>query len=544
MKRFIPFIIALAILLPICQTPAFAQKDVIKPVDLPMSFSGTYGELRHNHFHGGLDWRVGGKVGDPIHVIKDGWIHHVTVSPSGYGNGMYVQHYDGTMTVYGHMLAFRPEIAARVKDEQYARESFSVTLYFEENEYPVKQGDVLGKVGNTGASAGPHLHMEVRDSDNVPLDYLRMGYYEPTDNMSPVISRVAFYALDSLPVPDAVRILNVTNPAQYSGVVCLPEKSYVAIDAYDRQDGTSGKLAVSRYTVLLDDEPIFDYEVGDVGFDEGPYIKSLIQYGESRIRGRDMVKSYVEPGNILDDRIEAADGGLVVLRDDEPHALKIVTEDIFGNRSSVRFAVRRDDSIQVPVPRDSSDKTHPWLWYVPNTCADGDMTYTLPAGSLYSSINFTYSKVGCIDTLQGIYSDIWSIGDLDVPLSSPGLLQFHDFIPEELLPKAYVASGSGLSYAGPLDGARVGFGTYCVAVDLEGPSISVDKNGSIRVRDERSGTASVRVEIDGKWHLSMFKRGRVTILDTASIPKGTHNVAIVATDYCGNSTVKEIRKSF
>ena len=67
---------------------AWAQEQAIRPLDVPMSFSGTYGELRHDHFHGGLDWRVGGKVGDDIHVIKSGYISRVSVSPWGYGNGI------------------------------------------------------------------------------------------------------------------------------------------------------------------------------------------------------------------------------------------------------------------------------------------------------------------------------------------------------------------------------------------------------------------------------------------------------------------------
>ena len=120
---------ALLVTLLLCMN-AWAQEQAIRPLDVPMSFSGTYGELRHDHFHSGVDWRVGGKVGDDIHVIKSGYISRVSVSPWGYGNGIYVTHPDGTTSVYGHLLRFCEPVARRVEKEQYATESFSVNLRF------------------------------------------------------------------------------------------------------------------------------------------------------------------------------------------------------------------------------------------------------------------------------------------------------------------------------------------------------------------------------------------------------------------------------
>jgi murein DD-endopeptidase MepM/ murein hydrolase activator NlpD len=73
---------------------AFAQQGVkfIYPLDVPMSLSGNYGELRGNHFHGGIDFRVGGVVGAPIKATADGYVSKITVSPSGYGNALYITH--------------------------------------------------------------------------------------------------------------------------------------------------------------------------------------------------------------------------------------------------------------------------------------------------------------------------------------------------------------------------------------------------------------------------------------------------------------------
>ena len=522
---------------------AWAQEQAIRPLEVPMSFSGTYGELRHDHFHGGLDWRVGGKVGDDIHVIKSGYISRVSVSPWGYGNGIYVTHPDGTTSVYGHLLRFCEPVARRVEEEQYARESFSVNLEFGPDEFPVQQGDVIGQVGNTGSSAGPHLHMEIRDSEqDLPLNYLSRDVYTPVDKMSPQFHRVCFYALDTLPVTGSWRIYNLTQPASVRDTLVLPHRSYVAIDATDRQEGTGSKLAVEEYRVTLDQTLLFSFKVGDMPFDKGRYIKSLIQFDESRGGGRDLVKSKVDPNNLLADRITSRDGGLIVLEDDAVHTIRLDAIDEHGNRATVRYKVRRGDDF-TPPERDTSLTYVPWLWYTQNVVTDSTMAYYLPAGSLYDNINFSYKKVGDPDPSRGIVSEVWQIGTPDIPLQMAGELEIAAAVPEGLEDKTYMANyGKTLTHSG----VQVRFGTYCVAVDTVAPSISFlggkggIVNGStirIMVRDDASGVSSARVEIDGRWYLSMLKRDIVSLeLKEDRLKRGKHRIDVFVTDICGNES--------
>ena len=123
------------------------------PFDFPLLLSGNFGELRSNHFHGGLDFKTQGKVGKPLLAIADGYISKVTVTPGGYGNALYITHDNGYTSVHGHLDAFLPEIARRVKEMQYREESFVVTLEFGPEEYRVKQGDIVAYAGNTGRTA-------------------------------------------------------------------------------------------------------------------------------------------------------------------------------------------------------------------------------------------------------------------------------------------------------------------------------------------------------------------------------------------------------
>ena len=536
MKRSAALVVALVL-----SVSTWAQEQAIRPLEVPMSFSGTYGELRHDHFHSGLDWRVGGKVGDDIHAIKSGYISRVSVSPWGYGNGLYITHPDGTTSVYGHMLCFRDDVARRVEQAQYAEESFSVNLLFGPDEFPVRQGDVVGQVGNTGSSAGPHLHMEIRDTEqDLSLNYLSRGVYKPIDKTSPQFHRVCFYALDTLPVSGSWRIHNLKNPSAVRDTLLLPRRSYVAIDATDRQEGTGAKLAVEEYRVLLDDTLIFSFKVGDMPSDKGRYIKSLIQYDESVRGGRDLVKSKVDPNNLLADRITSRNDGLIILRDDAVHTVRLDAIDEHGNRATVRYKVLRDDGF-TPPERDSTLTYDPWLWYIQNMVTDSTMSYYLPAGALYDNINFSYKKVADPDPSHGILSEVWQIGSPDIPLQMPGELEIVAEVPEGMEDKVYMASYPTLSRSG----VQVRFGTYCVAIDTVAPTIQFlgNKKGIVngstiraRVCDDASGVESARVEIDGKWYLSMLKGSTVSLeLKPERVSRGRkHEIKLIVTDYLGN----------
>ena len=90
-------------------------------------------------FHAGLDFTA--PMGTPIYATADGIVRLATYNPGGYGNHVIINHGYGYETLYGHMV--------RIK----ARQGQSV-----------KRGEVIGYVGSTGKSTGPHCHYEVHRS--------------------------------------------------------------------------------------------------------------------------------------------------------------------------------------------------------------------------------------------------------------------------------------------------------------------------------------------------------------------------------------------
>ncbi|MBX3512739.1 MAG: M23 family metallopeptidase [Xanthobacteraceae bacterium] len=110
-------------------------------------FRSGFGLRRHpilgySRMHSGVDWAT--DIGSPVFAAGNGTIIHADWS-SGYGRRIEVRHLNGYVTTYSHLSGFARGIQDGVK---------------------VRQGQVIGYVGNTGLSTGPHLHYEVAINGN------------------------------------------------------------------------------------------------------------------------------------------------------------------------------------------------------------------------------------------------------------------------------------------------------------------------------------------------------------------------------------------
>jgi murein DD-endopeptidase MepM/ murein hydrolase activator NlpD len=105
---------------------------------------GQYGLWSHSHT--GQDFAA--PVGTPVHALADGTIIFASYDGA-YGNKIAIQHEGGLVTWYAHLSAYEVEIGDKVE-----------------------AGQLIGRVGDTGNTTGPHLHLEIRPSADVPVDPL------------------------------------------------------------------------------------------------------------------------------------------------------------------------------------------------------------------------------------------------------------------------------------------------------------------------------------------------------------------------------------
>lgn len=554
-----------------------------KPLAIePLTLSGSMGEFRATHFHTGLDFRVGGVSGVPVFSVADGYISRITVSPGGYGNALQITHPNGTVSLYGHLEAFAPAVASYVEEIQYERQIFEVSLDCAPDQFPVRKGQQIGKAGNTGDSAGPHLHFEIRYRDSlyehamVTANLLQYCVYDIEDTLPPEFRVVHFYGFSTR--KDGIsqtRLIAGFQGNRNNVTVNVPDTFFVAVDAIDRMNNTWSRMGIEKWEFFLDNSLFFRYSNMDLPLDQTRYILSQIYYPERSRNGRTLLKTWIDPGNVMKERIFAPTEGLLTLSDTIVHNLSIKVYDAAGNVAERKFKIRKRNGLDVLVDREEISGIIPdtvilrqeyqqyIYWNRENHFVAEDICIELPERALYRDILFVASRV---DDRQ------WCLHTSDDPLHLPMTVAWKvpGDIPRTLHEKILVLRQSDkgrdphMQAADPRSWRPVGgdcrdnvvtfrtnaFGRFMIAVDTIPPTISASfaRGADLRgrrsvyftIKDECSGIASYSVFIDGNWILGVHdgKRSRITCrLDSQRIRKGIkHQVLVKVVDNKNNVT--------
>ena len=522
--------------------------------DMPITFASNFGELRSNRFHAGLDFRVGGVPGAKLYAVADGYISRISVSPTGYGKAVYITHPNGTTSVYGHLQNFSTKIKTYIEDLQYKRQRFAIDETFPPTVFPLKKGDLIGQAGNSGSSFGAHLHYELRKTDNqMPTNPLAAGIFKYTDNIAPIIKQVIFFRYEELEngVPTVAPFL-LSAIAGLQHTANVPEHFFIAVDASDRQNGSTGKLGIYRMEVKLDNKVIFAYRNDEFLFEESRYVNSLMAYDYLQANSQSLLKTYVEPGNKITSVYEKVeDNGIITLTDNEKHRLTITVWDEKGNQTDCTFDILRHTVAPLPKAYIDEQKTSVMHYNRDNQHEQEGMYITIPAGSLYRSILFTADTAMYAPAYA--CSHLWNIHSNEVPLHTPATLHLQADVPEQYRDKALMASltkTGGINAVGgnwDNDGVTAkisSFGDYCVMIDTIPPVITpkfkkdanLKKNSSlsIKIYDELSGINTYKAFIDGQWALMEYdaKNHLLTYtFDAKRIKKDTkHTLLLNVTD--------------
>jgi len=538
------------------------QKDIPldyfdNPMKIPLILSGSYGELRSNHFHSGLDIKTQQREGIPIYAPADGYVHRIKVSHFGYGKALYITHPNGYRTVYAHLKNYAGTIQEYVKNKQYAKESYTIELFPDKEILIVKKGDLIAYSGNSGSSGGPHLHFEIRDSSSRPMNPMLFGIEIP-DTKKPIINTIKVY-----PLSREAQVNNSQNPIKLR-LILQNDGSYktenlnaygsigFGISTYDQQNGASNKNGVFEIKAVINGEEVFKVEFKKFSFTETRYLNRFIDYGHYKINKSRVQKLFRQSNNPLSIISDGKNSGIINVEEGLSYIYTIDVLDFKGNTIKVHIPIT--GTISQDVIKRNDNKTDDFIYADQATAITKEkFSVYIPSNSLYENTYLNIKVNG--DTLHlhkdeipihkniTITADASNYDPSDISKLFIGRLNYKG----EPYYNSTTRKGSKLSTS-----TRT-FGSYTLVIDLnppaiepvnfsEGQWISKNKTLKLKIEDDLSGISSYRATINGKFILMEYnyKKDLITYyFDDEIISDSENKLKVIVIDNVGNNATFE-----
>jgi hypothetical protein len=521
----------------------------ISPVNIPLALSANFGELRIDHFHSGIDIKTQGVTGKEIVSAASGYIYRISVSPGGFGKALYIKHPSGYSTIYGHLENFTPEIEEYVKERQYEKKSFLITLYPQKERFPVKQGDLIAYSGNSGSSGGPHLHYEIRRSENEkPVNPLQFEF-GTSDNIDPIIEKLFIYPLSgntSINGNNSVKRIDV---AGGHGNYYIPADKEIVINgsagfgikAFDLLNESYNKCAVYSIELAIDSITVFKYMMDEFTYNESRYINSHIDY-ETYMQDKFYVeRTFILPNDKLSVYHNVINRGAFTFNDDKEHWIKITVADVHNNKSTLSFRIKSQAENKTTLSNENEADVVLMPFNRQNRFLSEDIKVNIPSGSLYDTLRFKYNLIPGSDNML---SDLHMVHNKFVPVHRTYSLAIKpNIIPQGKESKMLIVQLGDENKKSPLNSTwnegyltteASSFGSFYVGIDTIPPVISANglmaennlsgkKEMRIKITDDLSGIKAYEPEIDGKWALFEYDQKNDILIYTFDEKRIEHN---------------------
>jgi murein DD-endopeptidase MepM/ murein hydrolase activator NlpD len=534
------------------------------PLGIPISLAGNFGELRPNHFHMGLDIRTERREHLPVYAAGDGYISQIRIDPLGFGQAIYINHPNGYTTVYAHLREFVSRLSAYIKQEQYRQETWSITLHFPPDLFPVKKGELIAYSGSTGGSEAPHLHFEIRKTgEDINLNPLLFGL-PVADQAAPSIRSLAIYDRTRSIYEQSPRIIPVRGKTPGSGVI-VPElillyspKISLGLTAIDRQSKSSNPIGIFEASLFEEGVELARFQMDQISYLETRNVNAHMDF-KTRAKGGPYIQLLFRLPGYRNSIYEPIPGdGVVDISDGLIHHLRILAKDARGNLAQVKFNVKYK-----PSPSGQNKEWPGKAFYpgVQDQLQSMDCLFSVCGNCLYDSVHLSISDSGSLS--PDSVSQAYSVGLPFVPLE--------DFVTLRIRPKQELDSAGmehivmqrslgnirevkRVNWVGGWAEARfMDFGDFQLIRDREPPLIvSVgsleggDPGRASRlefiVKDNLGVIRNFRAELDGKWLLFTNDKLKSFIYPfDEHCPPGPHLLKVKAEDEAGNVSVREFR---
>lgn len=537
----------------------YPQDYFRKPLDIPIVLAGTFAELRPNHFHGGLDIKTQSTEGLRVYTAAEGYISRIKISHFGYGKAIYVTHPNGYTTVYAHLQKFSERLEDYIKDCQYENESFEVEVFPHTTELLVETNEVIAYSGNTGSSGGPHLHFEIRDNQERPINPMLFGIISK-DSRSPTVTEVYAYPKDENALINGknervpLRLIpKSTGDYDVEKITAFGDIGF-GVNTYDQLDLAPNKNGISNIETFFNGTKSLEIDFKRFSFDETKHINRLIDYDYYKRKNSRIQKLFIEKNNPLSLYKDAYDFGYVKVEDSTASVYRMRIRDFSENETWVSVPiVGRRDSIQKETSNDLLNKT---LIYSDKSTLlrSGHITVNFYENTVYDDVHIDFK----------VSSDTLHLHEDHIPLQKNFYINYDlSHYKSEHLDKIFIARLYGY-YKRPyyvsttrkgniLSAGTKVLGTYTLATDTVPPTIvpvnfqdkkwlSKYRYLKVKIDDDLSGISKYRATVNGEWILMEYDYKTNTLVHdfNDNIVKDTKNeLKIIVTDNVGNSSTFE-----
>ncbi|MFK5958862.1 MAG: M23 family metallopeptidase [Lutibacter sp.] len=549
----------------LCNFLAFSQGDATlhtlypvnyfqNPLDIPLVLSGTFGELRSNHFHAGLDLKTQQKEGLNVFAAADGYISRIKISQWGYGKALYIKHPNGFTTVYAHLQKFNAQIEAYIKKQQYKKESFEIQVFPSSETLAIKKNDVIALSGSTGGFVGPHLHFEIRNTKTEkPINPMLFGI-QVSDSKKPRINTLIGYPLDNnsqingIGIPTKISLIKLKNGELQAQKIKALGKIGFGINAYDQLDGAYNKNGLYNLSMIVNGEKVHEFEAASFSFSESKYINLLIDYERFAKSKQRIQKCFIEPSNKLSLYHKSLNNGYLTIKDGLNYTVEIIAKDFEGNQQKVTIPIvgKKDTILVTNTPKITNYKINRSLF---NKFNANGITVAFPKNTFYNNFYLDFE----------VKDSIVKVHTPTVPLNKKYTLTFdvskYSKVEKKQLYIASINTKGKTSYEKTVKKETTFYtstkklGNFILLNDLKKPKVNLHnfkneqwltyfKKLKIKISDDESGIKSFRGEIDGEWILLEYnvKNGILTYnFSDKTFTSVKHNLKVVVTDNVGNT---------
>lgn len=532
-------------------------QDMSKPLDIPILLSGTFGELRGDHFHSGLDIKTQSREGLKVYSAYQGYVSRIKISHGGYGKALYITHPNGYTTVYGHLKKFSPTIEKYIKSRQYKKESFTIQVYPSASDLIIKKGELIAYSGNTGSSHGAHLHYEIRKTKGaIPHNPMLFGI-EVKDTQKPIVKGVYIYPISEESQINQSDTVVQTNLKQHNlgSFTAEPVQAFgkigIGINTYDKQDGSYNWNGVYNIKLLSNGTKIYEQEVEKFSFGESHYIKLLLDY-ERYIKYHDYIQRlFIEPVNKLSIYKNNINNGFITIDEEKDYQISIEVCDFKNNKTVINIPIvgknlaLKNECKKEKITAHYFDRTNV------NYITEDDFTVTFDKYTFYKNFYFDYTENNGIITLHNNTIPLRKKFTLNIDVSKYSAEQRkHMYIAQankkgnyyyKNTKKRETKFSTKSKYLGKFKLDIDSIKPTVKAINFaQGKWLSNYKELIVKIKDDKSGINYYRATINGKWILMEYESKKGTLTYNFSDHKtksGKQNLKIVVLDNAGNKTI-------